>query len=60
MMSDKNEIITAYNIQQCNSCKEQSKQKFSDGDYVFKEISKWSSCDGQIIVAKIFGESLTR
>ena len=59
-MSDKNEIITAYTIQQCNSCKEQSKQKFSDGDYVFKEISKCSSCDGQIIVAKIFCESLTR
>ena len=59
-MSDKNEIVTAYTIQQCNSCEEQSKQKFSDGDYVFKEISKCSLCDGQIIVAKIFGESLTR
>ena len=59
-MSDKNEIVTAYTIQQCSSCKEQSKQKFSGGDYVFKEISKCSSCDGQIIVAKIFGESLTR
>ena len=33
---------------------------FSDGDYVFKDISKCSSCDGQIIVTKIFGESLTR
>ena len=59
-MSDKNEIVTAYTIQQYSSCKEQSKRKFSDGDYVFKEISKCSSCDGQIIVAKIFGESLTR
>ena len=59
-MSDKNEIVTAYTIQLCNSCKEQSKRKFSDGDYVFKEISKCSSCDGQVIVAKIFGESLTR
>ena len=59
-MSDKNEIVTAYTIQQCNSCKEESKRKFSYGDYVFKEISKCSSCDGQIIVAKIFGESLTR
>jgi len=38
-MSNKNKIITAYTLQQCNSCKEQSKQKFSDGDYVFKEIS---------------------
>ena len=59
-MSDKNEIVTAYTIQQCHSCKEQSKRKFSDGYYVFKEISKCSSCDGQIMVAKIFGESLTR
>ena len=59
-MSNKIEIVTAYTLLQCNSCKELSKQKFSDGDYVFKEISKCSSCDGQIIVAKIFGESLTR
>ena len=59
-MSDKNEIVTAYTIEQCNSCKEQSKRKFTDGDYVFKDISKCSSCDGQIIVTKIFGESLTR
>ena len=48
-MSDKNEIVTAYTIQQCNSCKEQSKQKFSDGDYVFKEISKCSSCSGCLL-----------
>ena len=47
-MSNKNEIITAYTLQQCNSCKEQSKQKFSDGDYVFKEISKCSSCDAKL------------
>ena len=59
-MSNKNEIVTAYTIQQCNSCKEQSKRKFSDEDYVFKEISKCSSCDGQIIITKIFGESLTQ
>tara|TARA_Y100000031_G_C7934096_1_gene254045 strand:+ start:372 stop:551 length:180 start_codon:yes stop_codon:yes gene_type:complete len=59
-MSNKIEIITAYTLQQCNSCKEQSKQKFSDSDYVFKEISKCSSCDGQVMVTKIFGESLTQ
>ena len=59
-MSDKNEIVTAYTIQQCNSCKEQSKRKFSDGDYVFKEISKCSSCDGQIIVTKIVSDAPAR
>ena len=59
-MSNKNEIVTAYTLQQCNTCKEQSKRKFSDEDYVFKEISKCSSCNGQIIITRIFGESLTQ
>ena len=59
-MSNKNEIITAYTLQQCNSCKDLSKQKFSDVDYVFKEFSKCSSCDGQVMIIKIFGESLTQ
>ena len=59
-MSNKNEIVNAYTLQQCNTCKEQSKRKFSDGDYVFKEISKCISCNGQIIITKIFGESLTQ
>ena len=60
MMSKKIEIVTAYTLQQCSSCKEQSKRKFSDGDYIFKEISKCSSCDGQVIITKIFGEALTQ
>ena len=59
-MSNKNEIVNAYTLQQCNSCKEQSKRKFSDEDYVFKEISKCSSCNGQVIITRIFGESLTQ
>ena len=58
-MSNKNEIVTAYTLLQCNSCKEQSKKKFSDGDYVYKDVAKCSSCDGQVIITKIFGESLT-
>ena len=60
MMSKKIEIVTAYTLQQCSSCKEQSKRKFSDGDYIFKEILKCSSCNGQVIITKIFGESLTQ
>ena len=59
-MSNKNEIVNAYTLQQCNTCKEQSKRKFSDEDYVFKEISKCSSCNGQVIITRIFGESLTQ
>ena len=58
-MSNKNKIVNAYTLQQCNSSKEQSKRKFSDEDYVFKEISKCSSCNGQVIITRIFGESLT-
>ncbi len=59
-MSNKNEIIVSYTLEQCDSCREQSKRKFSQGDYVFKDISKCSSCEGQVSITKIFGENLTQ
>ncbi len=59
-MSNKNEIIVSYTLEQCDSCREQSKRKFSQNDYVFKEISKCSSCEGQVRITKIFGENLTQ
>ena len=58
-MSDKKETLEPYTLEQCNSCKEQSKRKFSKGDYVFKEVPKCSSCEGQIKIIKIFGETFS-
>jgi NAD-dependent SIR2 family protein deacetylase len=59
-MYTKNETAEPYTIEQCSSCKEQTKRKFSKGDYVFKNISKCSSCKGQIRITKIFDDTLTQ
>ena len=56
MFSKKKEIITPYSLEQCTSCKAISKRKFKDGDYVFKNTDSCSSCKGQLVIAKIFGE----
>ncbi len=50
------EIITPYAVEQCNSCNAISKRKFKEGDYVFKKTDTCSSCKGQILITKIFGE----
>jgi len=34
------------------------KREFIDGDCLFSESSKCSSCDGASIIEKIFGEEL--
>jgi hypothetical protein len=53
----KEETITPYAIEQCNSCNAISKRKFKEGDYVFKNTDTCSSCKGQISITKIFGEA---
>ena len=55
----KEEIITPYTVEQCNSCNAISKRKFKEGDYVFKKTDACSACKGQILIAKIFGEVIT-
>ena len=52
----KEENITPYTVEQCNSCNAISKRKFKEGDYVFKKADACSSCKGQMLIAKIFGE----
>jgi len=56
MFSKKKEIITPYSVEQCSSCKAISKRKFKDGDYIFKNTDSCSSCKGQLVISKIFGE----
>jgi hypothetical protein len=55
MFSKKEEIRTAFTVEQCESCNKESKRKFKDGDYVFKEISsQCDSCKGRLSISKIF------
>jgi hypothetical protein len=56
MFSKKEEIRIAFTVEQCESCNEESKRRFKDGDYVFKEISsQCDSCKGKLRISKIFG-----
>ena len=50
------ELREAYAMEECLSCKMQSKRKFKEGDYLFKETSECKSCQGKVIILKIFGE----
>ncbi len=57
IFSKKEEIVTPYTVEQCNSCKAISKRKFIRGDYVFKNTESCKSCNGQTLIIKIFGET---
>ena len=57
-MYNKNEIMESYTLERCGSCEKELKRKFSKGDFVFKNMSKCSSCQGQVRITKIFGEIL--
>lgn len=54
----KNKIITAYTVEKCKSCETITKRKFQEGDVLFVESSKCSSCDGMTSIEKIYGETL--
>lgn len=56
MFSKKEEIRTPFTVEQCKSCNKESKRKFNDGDYIFKESSECNSCKGKLRISKIFGE----
>ena len=57
MIFSKKKITIAYTVEQCTKCKMLTKRKFNDGDVLFAESSKCSSCGGLIQIEKIFGES---
>jgi len=52
----KEEKRSAYTIEQCSSCQKELKREFKKGDYVFKDTSSCSECEGQMLIIKIFGE----
>jgi len=56
MFSKKEEKRAPCTVEQCESCKKDTKRKFVEGDYVFKETSLCVSCKGQLRITKIFGE----
>ena len=58
MIFSKEKIVIAYTLEQCISCNLERKRKFKEGDYLFAETTKCDSCDGQMVIEKIFGETI--
>ena len=56
IFSKKEEIREPFTVEECQSCKKQSKRKFKEGDFLFTESSNCNSCQGKSIIVKIFGE----
>ena len=58
MIFSKKKITLEYTVEKCNKCHAIKKRKFANGDVLFSESSKCSSCDGMMQIEKIFGETL--
>ncbi len=58
MMFSKKKITIAYAVEKCKKCGMLRKRKFSEGDILFSESSKCTSCDGITNIEKIFGETI--
>jgi hypothetical protein len=58
MIFSKKKTTTEYSVEQCTQCGTLTKRKFHDGDVLFAEISKCTSCDGLTRIEKIFGETV--
>ncbi len=58
MIFSKKKITIAYAVEKCKKCGMLRKRKFAEGDILFSESSKCTSCDGMARIEKIFGESI--
>ena len=58
MIFSKKKITLEYTVEKCKKCHTIKKRKFANGDMLFAESSKCSSCDGMMQIEKIFGETL--
>lgn len=57
-MFSKEKTVITYVIEKCPLCKFEKKRNYKEGDYVFANSIKCSSCDGITQIDKIFGETL--
>lgn len=57
-MFSKEKITIAYTMEVCPLCGMEKKREFKEGDILFSEMGKCSSCEGMVVIEKIFGETL--
>ncbi|MGQ0606098.1 MAG: hypothetical protein ACT4OD_03965 [Candidatus Nitrosotenuis sp.] len=58
IFSKKEKTIIVYTIEECPSCKKESKRKFKENDCLFTPGSKCDSCKIPTNISKIFGQSI--
>lgn len=60
MIFSKEKEIGEYAIEKCNKCGTIKKRLFKEGDYLFSETSKCNSCEGMMVIEKIFAETIEK
>ena len=60
MMFSKEKTVVSYTLEKCNSCSMERKRNFKEGDFLFSPTTKCNSCDGMMVVEKIFGETIEK
>ena len=58
MKDSEKKFTTCYTVLECKSCKKSITRKFESGDIVFKTIGDCDNCNGNLIIEKIFGETI--
>jgi hypothetical protein len=53
-------VTVAYTVEKCKKCSLEQKRKFKEGDFLFSETAKCTSCDGMMSIEKIFGETVEK
>ncbi len=58
-MFSKEKVTLEFTVEKCDKCNKEHKRKFSEGDYLFKQVSD-CSCEGTMFIEKIFSETLEK
>lgn len=56
MFGKKEKPMIAYTVERCQSCKNEVKRKFKEGDCLFATTSECAKCKVAMNIAKIFGQ----
>ena len=58
MFSKKEKPLVPFTVEKCYKCNKEIKKKVKEGDYLFSETTKWSTCDGKLEIEKISVETI--
>ena len=58
MTRKERKITRCYTCLECVSCKNMTKRKFEQNDFVFQNSGKCSECSNDLTVTMIFGETI--